>query len=80
MASSQDGCVTCHRDETPGIVHQSGISSMAAAEVSCRDCHEVPEDYPGGQLIASVYLVEMLPQLLNAYPKVLQKVALDQII
>jgi hydroxylamine dehydrogenase len=46
LATSQDDCVTCHRDETPGIVQQYSISTMAAAEVGCRDCHEVPADYP----------------------------------
>lgn len=46
LSSSQDDCVTCHRDETPGIVQQYSFSTMAAAEVSCRDCHEVAEDYP----------------------------------
>jgi hypothetical protein len=45
LASSQDECVTCHRDETPGIVQQFAYSTMAAAEVSCRDCHEVPPEY-----------------------------------
>ena len=46
LATSQDDCVTCHRDETPGIVQQFSFSTMAAAEVSCRDCHEVAQDYP----------------------------------
>ena len=46
LATNQDDCVTCHRDETPGIVRQFSISTMAAAEVSCRDCHEVEGDYP----------------------------------
>lgn len=46
LASSQDDCVTCHRDETPGIVQQYGYSTMAAAEVACQDCHEVASDYP----------------------------------
>lgn len=46
LTSSQDDCVVCHRDETPGIVQQYAFSTMAAAEVSCRDCHEVPQDYP----------------------------------
>ena len=46
LATSQDDCVTCHRQETPGIVQQYSISTMAAAEVTCRDCHEVPADYP----------------------------------
>ncbi len=47
LARSQDECVVCHRRETPGIVQQYGYSTMAAAEVTCRDCHEVKEDYPG---------------------------------
>lgn len=46
LATSRDDCVTCHRDETPGIVQQYAYSTMAAAEVSCRDCHQVPADYP----------------------------------
>ena len=46
LATSQDDCVVCHRDETPGIVQQYSFSTMAAAEVSCRDCHQVSEDYP----------------------------------
>jgi hydroxylamine dehydrogenase len=46
LATSRDDCVTCHRDETPGIVRQYSSSTMAAAEVSCRNCHEVPADYP----------------------------------
>jgi hydroxylamine dehydrogenase len=47
LASSRDKCVTCHRQTTPGIVQQYGHSTMAAAEVGCRDCHEVDADYPG---------------------------------
>lgn len=47
LASSTDDCVTCHRKETPGIVEQVSHSAMAAAEVTCRDCHEVKADYPG---------------------------------
>jgi len=47
LATSNDECVECHRQETPGIVLQVGRSTMAAAEVSCRDCHEVDPDYPG---------------------------------
>lgn len=47
LANSSDECVVCHRRTTPGIVEQYGISSMAAAEVSCRSCHEVARDYPG---------------------------------
>lgn len=47
LAGSSDECVTCHRTATPGIVDQFGHSSMAAAEVTCRDCHEVAANYPG---------------------------------
>jgi len=46
LATSDDNCVTCHRDASPGIVQQYAYSSMAAAEVTCRNCHEVPADYP----------------------------------
>ena len=47
LENSNDDCVTCHRNSTPGIVEQYGHSSMAGANVSCRDCHEVKSDYPG---------------------------------
>lgn len=47
LATSRDACVTCHRNTTPGIVHQYGHSVMAASEVTCRDCHEVKAGYPG---------------------------------
>lgn len=47
LATSQDECVVCHRKKTPGIVQQYGFSTMAAAEVTCQDCHEVAGDYPG---------------------------------
>lgn len=47
LANSDDECVTCHRRTTPGIVEQFGHSSMAGAEVTCRDCHEVKAGYPG---------------------------------
>ncbi len=47
LANSNDECVACHRDSTPGIVHQYGVSTMAAAGVSCTDCHEVDSDYAG---------------------------------
>ena len=46
LAASTDDCVTCHREESPGIVEQYTYSAMAAGDVSCRDCHEVPKDYP----------------------------------
>ncbi|MDJ0752308.1 MAG: multiheme c-type cytochrome [Ardenticatenaceae bacterium] len=47
LANSTDSCVECHENTTPGIVDQYGHSTMAAAEVSCQDCHEVEADYPG---------------------------------
>ena len=47
LANSDNKCVVCHERTTPGIVEQYGHSTMAAAEVSCQDCHEVAADYPG---------------------------------
>jgi hypothetical protein len=47
LAGSTDKCVTCHRTATPGIVDQLSHSTMAAAKVTCRDCHEVAANYPG---------------------------------
>ncbi len=47
LANSSNECVRCHQNTTPGIVQQYGYSTMAAAGVSCQDCHEVAEDYPG---------------------------------
>ena len=47
LANSDDDCVTCHIQQTPGIVEQYGRSTMAAAGVSCQDCHVVDEGYPG---------------------------------
>ncbi len=47
LARSEDECVECHRRTTPGIVEQFGFSTMAAAEVTCRDCHEVEAGYAG---------------------------------
>jgi hypothetical protein len=47
LAQSENECVVCHRRTTPGIVEQYGVSTMAAAEVKCQDCHEVAADYPG---------------------------------
>jgi hypothetical protein len=47
LANSTDSCVTCHRDTSPGIVEQYSVSTMASAEVTCRDCHEVSQDHPG---------------------------------
>jgi hypothetical protein len=47
LAGSEDECVVCHRRTSPGIVQQYGRSTMAAAEVGCRECHEVEAGYPG---------------------------------
>jgi len=47
LAQSNNECVDCHRDETPGIIEQYGHSSMAVAEVTCEDCHVVEAGYPG---------------------------------
>ncbi|NTU75315.1 MAG: hypothetical protein HGA86_04270, partial [Anaerolineaceae bacterium] len=47
LASSTNSCVTCHRTTSPGIVDQYSKSSMAAAEVTCQNCHEVEKNYPG---------------------------------
>jgi hypothetical protein len=46
LAASTDECVVCHRRTTPGIVTQYGHSSMAAAQVTCRNCHEVAASHP----------------------------------
>ena len=46
---SSRACVSCHQNVSPGIVEQYRRSSMAAANVSCQDCHEVEEGYPGSQ-------------------------------
>ncbi|MCX6645421.1 MAG: multiheme c-type cytochrome [bacterium] len=49
LANSVDACVNCHKDSTPGIINQYGYSSMAAVGVTCQDCHEVEESYPGSE-------------------------------
>jgi hypothetical protein len=57
LALSTEDCVTCHRRSSPGIVEQFGASTMAAAEVSCRDCHEVERTYPGAVVHEGTYLL-----------------------
>ena len=57
LASSTDTCVVCHRRSTPGIVKQYGHSTMAAANVSCQDCHVVKADYPGAVEHEGTYVV-----------------------
>ena len=44
-----NACVTCHQRSTPGIIEQYSRSSMAAANVTCQNCHEVEAGYPGSQ-------------------------------
>ena len=58
LVNSKDDCVTCHRDESPGIVEQYAHSSMASAEVTCRDCHEVPEVYPEAVAHEGVFVLQ----------------------
>lgn len=57
LAQSNDECVVCHERTTPGIIVQYGHSSMAAAEVSCQDCHEVADDYPGAVQHEGTYVL-----------------------
>ncbi len=57
LANSSDECVDCHRQASPGIVQQFGYSSMAAAKVTCRDCHEVRADYPGAVEHEKTYIL-----------------------
>ncbi|GIX47839.1 MAG: hypothetical protein KatS3mg131_2050 [Candidatus Tectimicrobiota bacterium] len=59
LAGSNDKCVVCHRNSTPGIVAQYGQSTMAVANVTCRDCHEVAATYPGAVAHEGTYV---LPQ------------------
>jgi hypothetical protein len=47
LEGSTNECVVCHQKTTPGIVEQYGHSTMAVADVTCQNCHEVREDYPG---------------------------------
>ena len=57
LASSTDDCVDCHRQATAGIVQQFGVSTMAAAKVTCRDCHEVSSGYPGASEHEGSYIL-----------------------
>ncbi|MEK7278579.1 MAG: multiheme c-type cytochrome [Chloroflexota bacterium] len=57
LATSNDDCVTCHRNATPGIVQQYGHSTMAGANVACRDCHEVEAGYPGAAEHEGAYVL-----------------------
>jgi hydroxylamine dehydrogenase len=57
LANSSDECVTCHREDTPGIVNQFSHSAMAAASVTCRNCHEVSAGYPGAEMHEAAYIL-----------------------
>ncbi|MBN1286671.1 MAG: nitrate reductase [Anaerolineae bacterium] len=57
LANSTDECVQCHQRTTPGITTQYGHSTMAAAEVSCQNCHEVTEDYAGAVAHEGTYVL-----------------------
>ncbi len=57
LENSDNECVVCHERNTPGIVRQYGYSTMAAADVECQDCHEVPEDYPGAEEHEGTYIL-----------------------
>ena len=59
LETSREDCVVCHRRTTPGIVEQYGHSTMAGAEVSCKDCHEVPADYPSAVEHEGTYVLDM---------------------
>ncbi len=57
LANSRDECVGCHREASPGIVQQFSHSTMAAADVGCRDCHEVEQDYAGASPHEGTYVL-----------------------
>jgi len=57
LAGSTDDCVDCHRQATPGIVQQFGVSTMAAAKVTCRDCHGVASGYAGASEHEGAYIL-----------------------
>ena len=57
LETSDNTCVTCHRRSTPGIVEQYGHSTMAAADVTCQDCHVVAADYPGAVAHEGVHVL-----------------------
>ncbi|HUN22907.1 MAG TPA: multiheme c-type cytochrome [Anaerolineales bacterium] len=58
LEGSTDSCVTCHQRTTPGIVEQYGHSTMAAAKVTCQDCHEVKKGYPGSTEHEGTYILQ----------------------
>jgi nitrate/TMAO reductase-like tetraheme cytochrome c subunit len=58
LANSSDACVACHRSASPGIVQQFGHSTMAAAKVTCGDCHVVQAGYPGSEVHEGVTILK----------------------
>jgi hydroxylamine dehydrogenase len=58
LANSTDRCVECHRRASPGIVQEFGHSAMAAAKVSCTNCHEVAASYPGATAHEGTYVLD----------------------
>ncbi|MBI5928635.1 MAG: nitrate reductase [Chloroflexi bacterium] len=49
LSESDDECVVCHAEQTPGIANQYARSDHFKNDVSCADCHTVDETYPGAQ-------------------------------
>lgn len=58
LQNSEDTCITCHSQSSPGIVHQFEQSSMAEAKVTCRNCHEVAANYPGAVSHQGTYVLQ----------------------
>ncbi|MCJ7623072.1 MAG: hypothetical protein MUO76_06190, partial [Anaerolineaceae bacterium] len=58
LENSNDECVECHARETVGITEQFGHSTMAAADVTCQDCHEVEAGYPGSVEHENTYVLQ----------------------
>jgi len=47
LSESDDECVVCHTNNTPGIVNQYGQSDHFRNDVTCADCHVADADHPG---------------------------------
>lgn len=58
LANSNDPCVECHRNASPGIIQEFSHSTMAAAKVSCSNCHEVAANYPGATAHEGTYILK----------------------
>ena len=57
LANSNDPCVACHRNASPGVIQEFGHSTMAAAKVTCENCHEVAANYPGATAHEGTYIL-----------------------